>query len=257
MSRKTNTVEWFPHYANASSKMTITILEKKYGTEGYACWFKLLECLAQSDGHYIPCQTTPQLQYLMSRLPVSNGNLMGILQDMADLSAIDKELWNKHKVIWSDNFVSGIRDVYTNRKRDPPVKPLPTTNIQLTYLGEEGRKEGEEGKETTTTTVKGNLQIGVKRDVFNICEDNFQKLTAEVVEKIKDLISEYTEEKVEWAFRTAIKRNKKNLAYVEGILENNRNGTGRPTTLKQNIKQPQSNEQIIKENEEFRNEHGG
>jgi len=48
MSRKTNTVEWFPHYANASSKMTLTILEKKYGASGYASWFKLLECIAQT-----------------------------------------------------------------------------------------------------------------------------------------------------------------------------------------------------------------
>lgn len=148
MSRKTNTVDWFPHYANASSKMTLTILEKKYGAEGYACWFKLLECLSQSDGHCISCQTTPQLEYLKCRLPVSNGNLMKILQEMADLSAIDKELWDKYKVIWSDNFIQNVKEVYTNRRRDLPIKPtnltLPTTNIQVDY-NQHSHLEGGEG----------------------------------------------------------------------------------------------------------------
>lgn len=148
MSRKINTVDWFPHYANASSKMTLTILEKKYGAEGYACWFKLLECLSQSDGHYISCQTTTQLEYLKCRLPVSNGNLMKILQDMAELSAIDKELWDKYKVIWSDNFIQNVKEVYTNRRRDLPLKPtnlpLLTTNIQVDY-NQHSHLEGGEG----------------------------------------------------------------------------------------------------------------
>jgi len=173
MSRKTNTVEWFPHYANASSKMTLTILEKKYGIEGYAVWFKLLECLASTDGHYIICQNKIHLDYLTSRLSVSNGNLTSMLQDMANLSAIDKDLWDNHKIIWSDNFIQGVKEVYDNRKRESPTKPnplpLPTTNLPVTYLreeGEEGRKELEEVEEKvddftnhTTTPENKDLEI--------------------------------------------------------------------------------------------------
>jgi Domain of unknown function (DUF4373) len=151
MSRKTNTVEWFPHYANASSKMTLTILEKKYGTEGYACWFKLLECLAQSDGHYISCQSTTQLEYLKCKLPVSNGNLMKILQEMADLSAIDKELWENQKIIWSDNFIQNVKEVYTNRRREIPLKPVINTqltnNLQVTNNQHSHLEELERGEE--------------------------------------------------------------------------------------------------------------
>lgn len=149
MSKKINTVEYFPHFANASSKMTLTILEKKYGVGGYAAWFKLLECLAQSDGHFIKCETPLQIDYLTSRLSVGNGHLINMLQDMADLSAIDKELWDKQRIIWSDNFLENVKVVYTNRKRSPPQKPLfyiePTNNLQATYSLEERRGEERKG----------------------------------------------------------------------------------------------------------------
>jgi hypothetical protein len=76
-----------------------------------------------------------------------------MLQDMANLSAIDKDLWENYKIIWSDNFIQGVKEVYINRKREPPTKPdhlpTPTTNIHVTYLREEGRggREGIRGIE--------------------------------------------------------------------------------------------------------------
>jgi hypothetical protein len=69
---------------------------------------------------------------------------------MADLNAIDTELWNTCKIIWSDHFIQGIKEVYANRGRDLPTKPLikDLLNPKLlpTYLREE-EKELEEGRE--------------------------------------------------------------------------------------------------------------
>lgn len=50
----------------------------------------------------------------------------GILQKLADLDAIDKELW-KDRLIWSDNFVKNLLTLYSNRKSDLPQKPIPTS----------------------------------------------------------------------------------------------------------------------------------
>ena len=41
-------VDYFPHYVNHGK--TLFILEQKYGNDGYAFWFKLLEMLGGSDG---------------------------------------------------------------------------------------------------------------------------------------------------------------------------------------------------------------
>jgi hypothetical protein len=145
MSRKTDTVEYFPHFANASSKMTITFLEKKYSYQGYAVWFKLLECLASTEGHYLKLNTNLHLQYVTSKLGVTYDILISMLQDLAEIDAIDRILWEKEKGIWSDNFVSNLSTVYANRHRQLPSKPiignngvhpeitLPTANLQTTY----------------------------------------------------------------------------------------------------------------------------
>ena len=48
-----DTVDYFPHDADASAGDTLTVLEGQYANDGYAFWFKLLERLASSEGHFI------------------------------------------------------------------------------------------------------------------------------------------------------------------------------------------------------------
>ena len=57
------TVDYFPHYANASSRKTVEIMEVEFGAAGYAFWFKLLELLCRSPGHYY---TFPNEEELMA-----------------------------------------------------------------------------------------------------------------------------------------------------------------------------------------------
>ena len=45
-------VNYFPHMCNASDGRTLYILEHKYGISGYGFWFKLLEILGSTAGHY-------------------------------------------------------------------------------------------------------------------------------------------------------------------------------------------------------------
>lgn len=54
MARPTKeTVDYFPHFVKCGR--TIFILESKYGNDGYAFWFKLLEILGDTEGHYYDC----------------------------------------------------------------------------------------------------------------------------------------------------------------------------------------------------------
>lgn len=55
--------------------------------------------------------------------------------------------------------------------------------------------------------------------VFKTFDDNFQRLTPTTTENINDLIDEYSADKVLEALNISIKRNKRNLSYVEGILK--------------------------------------
>jgi hypothetical protein len=117
---KKKTVDYFPH--KCVSGKTIFILEQEFGNDGYAFWFKLLEQLGSVEGHYIDCKNSAELRFLQAKTRLSGDKTIEILNLLAELEAIDPELWSQ-KVIWSQNFVDGIAEVYINRRVEKPSKP--------------------------------------------------------------------------------------------------------------------------------------
>ncbi len=116
------TVDYFPHYANASERKTLYILESNFGIAAYAFWFKLLELLASSPGHYFRFDNPAGWQFLTAKTKVSDDIGRQILDELALLDAIDKELYEE-KCIWSQNFVDGLSEVYRRRQIELPQKP--------------------------------------------------------------------------------------------------------------------------------------
>jgi len=120
------TVDYFPHFAGASNGKTLFILQSRFGNDGYATWFKLLELLASSEGHYFNYNNPSDWQFLLAKTGVSADILTEILTTLADVEAIDKEL-NGHKIIWSQHFIDNLADLYKRRKIEFPHKPMVST----------------------------------------------------------------------------------------------------------------------------------
>ena len=114
------TVDYFPHQCN--HKKTMFILEQRYGNDGYAFWFKLLETLGNNEGHFIDLRNEVDWQFLASLTRMEEDACEEILSLLAKLGAIDQELWAE-KIVWSQKFVDGITDAYRNRKVDIPKRP--------------------------------------------------------------------------------------------------------------------------------------
>jgi hypothetical protein len=122
MARPTKTgVDYFPHYCHHGG--TIFVLERKYGIQGFGAWFKLLEILGQSEGHYINATIKTKWLKMQAETYFDENKLIEYLDLLADLEAIDKDLWIKSKIIWCQNFVDGIREVYLRRGKKIPQKP--------------------------------------------------------------------------------------------------------------------------------------
>jgi hypothetical protein len=117
---KKKTVDYFPH--SCTHGKTLFIIEQKYGNDGYAFWFKLLELLGDTDGHYIDLNDEMVQEFLQAKTSLSKEMCNEILDLLAKLKAIDAELW-EHKIVWSQNFVDGISDVYKNRRVETPSRP--------------------------------------------------------------------------------------------------------------------------------------
>ncbi len=116
------TVDYFPHTCNHGQ--TMFILEQKFGNDGYAFWFKLLEILGKTEGHFLDCKKMTTWHYLCTLSRVSDGVAVEILGLLSEVDAIDKDLWIKSKIIWSDNFVNGLAFAYRNRGVSIPSKPV-------------------------------------------------------------------------------------------------------------------------------------
>jgi Fe-S cluster biosynthesis and repair protein YggX len=117
---KKQTVDYFPH--DAVSGKTLFILENAFGNDGYAFWFKLLEMLCTTEGHVYDTRNPSAWRFLIAKTRVSESLGRQILDLLAELGAIDTQLW-QNGLIWSQHLVDNLADVYLKRKCDSPKKP--------------------------------------------------------------------------------------------------------------------------------------
>ncbi len=220
------TVDYFPHYANSGK--TMFILENKFGNNGYAFWFKLLEILAITEGHYFRVENSIDWEFLLAKTKVSDETATEILNTLAGLEAIDKELWNK-KIIWVQNFVDNLSEVYRKRKISAPIKPFSegfrdgnyTTSEVLDDINPQRREEESKVEKSKVKESKGDIN-----SLSLILCKEVEKLTcgkwylAKDIQALNALIEMYTLDWVRDAIVKTISRNKISLEYTKGILNN-------------------------------------
>ena len=187
------TVDYFPHIIKNGK--TITILENKFGNDGYAFWFKLLEILGSTEGHFYEYTNTTDKEFLHARTLVSEETAKEILDLLANLNAIDPELWQEN-IIWSDNFVDNIEDAYSRRKVNVPHKPtVKEVNDNI--------NESEEGLSEVSDNINPQSKVNESKvnEINTVCEwpadlkkengqyqypDKFEKLWQEYPDRDRD-----------------------------------------------------------------------
>ena len=124
-------VSYFPHDANACSGDTLTVLQSRFGNDGYAFWFKLLEKLASTDGHFLDVSNPTKWHLLLAKMGVNEITGVEIMNLLVEMQAIDGELWQL-KVIWCQKLVDNLEAVYSSRHREPPNRPITTDHNGIT-----------------------------------------------------------------------------------------------------------------------------
>lgn len=107
-----NTVDYFPHTVQHGK--TMFILESKWGNDGYATWFKILEHLGSSENHVINLNDDAEAAYLAACCKVDTQTLFAILDQCSAVNAIQPDFWRK-KLVYSPNFIQNIADAYRKR----------------------------------------------------------------------------------------------------------------------------------------------
>lgn len=154
-----HTVDYFSHDADASEGHTISILINHFGHEGNSAWWLLLERISKTNNHVISIRNPDELEYLAAKMHFKPDRLKEILTKMADLEAIDQALF-KAGIIWSQNFVDRLEDVYKARKQPLPGKP----SLSGLIIGLSGKETGLSVPETPQSKVKETKVNNIKEN---------------------------------------------------------------------------------------------
>lgn len=114
-----NTVEYFPHYVNSGK--TLFTVEQRFGNDGYAFLFKILEILGKTENHFIDCRKPADYEYLLAITKVSRDKAEEIMELLTTLGTFDSDMWVQ-RIIFSENFINNLQSVYERRKRKCMLK---------------------------------------------------------------------------------------------------------------------------------------
>lgn len=109
-----NDIDYFPHSVNHGKKMFY--LRDKFGNDGYAVWFMLLEHLGKANYHYLDLKDDVESMYLSSEFKVTESVLYEIIESLVKFGDFDAELWNDERLLFNTKFIDNISDAYSKRK---------------------------------------------------------------------------------------------------------------------------------------------
>lgn len=163
---KKQTADWFPHYVTGSRK-TLFVLENRWGNDGYAFWFKILELLCGSDGHYYDCSKRADMEYLVAFTRLPEEQAVEIVDMLVDRGKIDRELWEERRIIWCQALVDNLQSLYAKRRESAPEKPtmdsLSTRKQEELNISEseipEKQTEDEQGQDVKQKTKRRRKSI--------------------------------------------------------------------------------------------------
>lgn len=122
MARPTKlSVDYFPHYVGQGK--TIRILQGKYGIKGYAFLFKLLEALSASDTMCFDWNRMIDREFFAADTETDIPEAENIIDLLAQIGLIDADLWHEKHIIWCQNLVDNLEEVWRKRKQKKPEKP--------------------------------------------------------------------------------------------------------------------------------------
>lgn len=228
------TVDYFPHYVTGNSR-TVFILEQKYGNDGYALWFKLLELLAVTDGHYVDFNDHTDLEFFAAKSKIDSELALEIIDQLATLKAIDRELW-KHKVVWCQNFVNNLSELYARRRISLPQKPSLNEFMYAETRSSEGlcttetpkvnkiKVENSRVEESKEEKSKVNV-VGVVSNDFLLVQECYENNIGTLSGSVMEIINYYLDEGIEAelineSIKVACMNNKRSMSYAEGVLKN-------------------------------------
>ncbi len=178
------TVDYFPHDTDAGEGKTLTIIQSKYGNDGYAFWFKLLQLLGKAPGHFYDFNNPADWEFLLAKTH-QNGTekTKDLLDTLVVLGAIDAELY-AHGIIWCQKFVDRVADAYNRTIEGPPPRPDFLVSVEdKTVSVSRNNVSANTNQKNTTKIPQTKLKETKLKETTEITRDNQFLIFGQNVEK--------------------------------------------------------------------------
>jgi hypothetical protein len=235
-------VDYFPHDTDASEHRVESVLQNKYGNDGYAFWYRLKELLGRSPGHFYDFKDGDDWEFLLAKTHISvPETARRILETLAILHAIDPELYQEG-ILWAQELVDSVEDVYKKRGHPKPERPVfgektPVSASESEVSGDENPQS--KLKETKVEETKGkqingvrpsasinnkdkdeDLEYEVNRVMGTLKKENIGGAAPPTRSEVEVAVLRYGSNRVIDAITEARVHNKGTWVYVQGILQN-------------------------------------
>ena len=204
------TVDYFPHDTDASDGKTLTIIQSKYGNDGYSFWFKLLQLLGKTPGHYYDFNKPADWEFLLAKTHQNDTEkAKDILETLVVLGAIDAELY-AHGVIWCQKFVDRVADAYDRTVNGAPQRPGFLVNvgdkgISVPDNNVSANRNSKNATETPQTKLKETKLNDMYTPLFSLWNKlgiiTHKKLTSDMKRAIDSARKDYSQEEIGQAMR--------------------------------------------------------
>jgi DnaD/phage-associated family protein len=226
---------FFSHDTNASQDPKILQMCSVYKAEGYGWFWMLVEKMAEQENYKLPIDGKYTIDAYAMRMYCDSNTLHNFIDDCIK----EFKLFNSDgKFLWSESL--NRRMQYFEIKSEIGKKAAEARWQKRKELSDSNalamqpHSVGNTNKQNKLNELNkiNNINNNGNRNIFQIFEDNYQKLTPETTNRLNDIINEYSEEKVNWALQIGIDSNARNLRYVEKILENDKQGIKKQNNTK-------------------------
>ena len=112
--------EYFPHFCNHNRILEIIVA--KFGNDGYSFYYRLREILGKTPKHGYDANSKLKYDYLLTKTGVDSELADSIIALLCEFGEIDANLWKIKKLIWWQNFVDSLKELYKKRKNELPTK---------------------------------------------------------------------------------------------------------------------------------------
>lgn len=145
--------DYFPFFAKDGR--TLFMLQSKFGLEGIGFFTNLLRLLCTTPRHHLDLSDPMQALYTWSRIGLNDEDkAVKIVEMMVATGKIDRQLWTEKRVIYCQDFVDSLSELYAKRKE----KALTLSDIRGIYsisAPEIGISEAEMTSESNLTAFPG------------------------------------------------------------------------------------------------------